>query len=75
MKEGDVMMGQTLSRVVQSRHPNYLVGDLVLYYSGWRDRYIVDNPEDARPLPLQKADYVPEGHPSSLSLGVLGMPG
>ncbi|XP_065177641.1 prostaglandin reductase 1-like [Sycon ciliatum] len=75
MKEGDVMMGQTLSKVVESRHPNYVVGDLVLYYSGWRDQYVVKNPDDPRPWPLQKVNYIPEGHPSTLSLGVLGMPG
>jgi len=59
------MPGGTVSRVVQSRHPRYRAGDLVLAHAGWQDYAVSDGtaltpiPEMARP---------------SLALGALGMP-
>jgi len=64
---GDVMVGGTVSRVVDSRHEDYLSGDLVLGYSGWQDYAISDGTN------ITKLDA---GTPNpSLHLGVLGMPG
>ncbi len=34
---GGVMVGGTVSRVVESNHPDYRAGDWVLSYSGWQD--------------------------------------
>ena len=64
---GDPMVGGTVSRVHQSLHPDFQVGDWVLSYSGWQD-YALSNGEG-----LIKLD--PAQVPPSYALGVLGMPG
>ncbi len=64
---GAVMVGGTVSRVEQSRHPNFKAGEWVLSYSGWQS-YDVSNGDG-----LVKLGDAPE-HPS-WSLGILGMPG
>ena len=64
---GDVMVGGTVSRVEDSRHPDYQQGDLVLSNSGWQDYAFSDG------TGLTKLDPI-MARPS-LSLGLLGMPG
>jgi NADPH-dependent curcumin reductase len=64
---GNVMVGGTVSRVEDSQHPDYQIGDLVLGYSGWQDYDLSDGTN------LTKLDDSTT-HPS-LTLGVLGMPG
>ncbi|MBO1520320.1 NADP-dependent oxidoreductase [Oceanisphaera pacifica] len=64
---GQTMVGGTVSRVHQSKHPDFNVGDWVLSYSGWQD-YALSNGEG-----LIKLD--PTQAPPSYALGVLGMPG
>ncbi|MFY2736157.1 NADP-dependent oxidoreductase [Pseudocitrobacter faecalis] len=64
---GAVMVGGTVSRVEESRHPNFKAGEWVLGYSGWQS-YDVSNGDG-----LVKLGDAPE-HPS-WSLGILGMPG
>ena len=64
---GDVMIGGTVSRVVESRMPAFATGDWVLSYNGWQD-YAVS---DGRGLTNLGASPL---HPS-WALGVLGMPG
>ncbi|GIL38953.1 NADP-dependent oxidoreductase [Roseiterribacter gracilis] len=64
---GDVMPGETIARVVESLHPDFTTGDLVLTRSGWR-RY-------ARATTADKLPSLPDGVPASAYLGVLGMPG
>ena len=64
---GNVMVGSTVSRVEDSQHPDYQVGDLVLGNSGWQDYHLADG------FNLTKLDDSAT-HPS-LALGVLGMPG
>lgn len=39
---GETMVGGTVSRVVESRHPDYQAGDWVLAYSGWQDYALSD---------------------------------
>lgn len=62
-----VMVGGTVSRVQESRHPNFKAGDLVLAASGWQD-YAISNGtglvqlDPNMPRPFQ-------------AVGVLGMPG
>lgn len=64
----DAVMGAgTVSRVVESDHPDYAVGDWVLGYSGWQD-YAVSNGKGLTRLGSNPT------HPS-YALGVLGMPG
>ncbi len=64
---GDTMVGGTVSKVVESRHPGFAPGDVVLGYDGWQEYAVSDG---AR---LQKLD--PAAGPISYALGVLGMPG
>ncbi|KGB00449.1 zinc-binding dehydrogenase family protein [Enterobacteriaceae bacterium ATCC 29904] len=64
---GAVMVGGTVSRVEQSQHPDYPVGEWVLSYSGWQDYALSDG------TGLVKLGSNPQ-HPS-WALGILGMPG
>ena len=66
---GEVMVGESVGRVVESRSPNYSEGDLVTCYSGWQEYCVV--PGDA-PM-IYKID--PRGVPLQAYLGVAGMPG
>jgi NADPH-dependent curcumin reductase len=64
---GDVMVGGTVSRVVESKNPAFHSGDLVLGFSGWQE-YEISGGKG-----LTKLD--PGMTHPSLALGVLGMPG
>ncbi len=64
---GEVMVGATVSRVEESRHADFKVGELVLGYAGWQDYALSDG------IGLSKL-RPDEAHPSR-ALGVLGMPG
>src|SRR5437588_2800142 len=64
---GEPMVGGTVNDVVQSRHPDFKPGDIVLGYAGWQD-YAVSNGAGLRKLDPARA-------PVSTALGVLGMPG
>lgn len=64
---GDVLEGGTVGRVVQSHHPDFSEGDIVLSHSGWQS-YAV-----AAGSGLRKLD--PSLAPITTALGVLGMPG
>ncbi|MRS89004.1 zinc-binding dehydrogenase [Enterobacteriaceae bacterium RIT714] len=64
---GAVMVGGTVSRVEQSRHPKFKAGEWVLGYSGWQEFELSDG------TGLVKLGDNPD-HPS-WSLGILGMPG
>jgi len=64
---GHVMVGATVSEVVESRSERRTPGDIVLAYSGWQTHAVAD----ARAT--RKLD--PSGPPVSTALGVLGMPG
>jgi NADPH-dependent curcumin reductase len=62
-----VMVGGTVSEVVQSNHSKFSKGDLVTAYSGWQD-YAISNGSGLTPVDprIPKLSY---------ALGVLGMPG
>jgi len=64
---GGVMPGEAVSRVVQSRHPGWTEGDLVLAYSGWQQSSVSDG------TGLRRVDSRITS--PSTALGVLGMPG
>ncbi|XP_063311330.1 prostaglandin reductase 1-like [Pelobates fuscus] len=70
LKDGDVMMGSQVARVVESKNPAYQVGSYYVSYSGWTTHFISDG-KGLRPLPT---DW-PENLPRSLALGTVGMPG
>ena len=63
---GETMVGGTVSRVVQSRNPQFRPGQLVLANAGWQDYALSDG---AGLLPLDDLAR------PSLALGGLGMPG
>jgi NADPH-dependent curcumin reductase len=63
----DVMVGGTVSQVIESRHPSYQPDDLVVGMDGWQ-QYVSSVPTGLRPIDRSVA-------PISTALGVLGMPG
>jgi NADPH-dependent curcumin reductase CurA len=64
---GEAMKGDTVSRVVESRHADLKVGDIVDGYNFW-ETFTVSNGTGLRKV-------APDVAPSSAALGVLGMPG
>ena len=66
-KLGATMVGQTVSRVIESRNPKFAAGDSVLTWDGWQEYGASDGKD------LRKVD--PAIAPVSWYLGVLGMPG
>ena len=64
---GDPMGGPTVGEVVESRHPDFSVGDVVQSWVGWQD-YAVSAGSD-----LRKLD--PSVAPVSTALGPLGLTG
>ncbi len=68
LQVGDLMMGRTVGRVVESRDPSFRVDDVVLGWGGWQ-LFAAE-----RAQRLQKVDLT-DGYPLSVHLGVLGRPG
>jgi len=64
---GGVMVGGTVSEVIESKHPSLRPGDLVVGMDGWQ-QYASSAPTGLRPIDRSVA-------PISTALGVLGMPG
>ena len=64
---GDVMVGGTVGRVVESKHSDYKQGDVVVGYLGWQEYALSDG------TGMQRFDT--SLAPMSTALGVLGMPG
>lgn len=64
---GEVMVGGTVSQVVDSRIPGFAVGEWVLGYSGWQSYAVSDG------TGLTRLGKNPQN--SSYALGILGMPG
>jgi NADPH-dependent curcumin reductase CurA len=81
VKPGDVMPGETLGIVAQSRHPDFAEGDLVLSRGGWQSWSVADAPTPgltgmAAALSPAARTLTPDSRvPLSTYLGVLGMPG
>lgn len=64
---GEVMVGGTVSQVVESNLDGYHPGDFILSANGWQDYAVSDG------TGLRKLD--PAEAPISTAVGVLGMPG
>ncbi len=64
---GDVMVGETVAQIVESRHADFKTGDYVAVRNGWQ-QYALSNGQGVRKLDASLA-------PISTALGVLGMPG
>ncbi len=67
VQPSETMRGETVSRVVESRHPDFAPGDLVRCFGGWRS-WSTHAGAELHPLPdgLDHPSYV---------LSTLGMPG
>ncbi|KAK2503965.1 hypothetical protein MC885_007380 [Smutsia gigantea] len=70
LKEGDMMMGQQVARVVESKNSALPTGTIVVASSGWTTHSISDGKELEK-LPTEWPDTLP----ISLALGTIGMPG
>jgi NADPH-dependent curcumin reductase CurA len=67
LNPGDVMVGETVAQIVESRHPQFTVGEYVAVRNGWQ-QYAVSSGQGVRKLDASSA-------PLGAALGVLGMPG
>ncbi len=64
---GEVMNGGAVGEIVESHHPNWAVGDIVLSMNGWREYHMSSG------IGLTKVDT--SIAPMQAFLGVAGMPG
>lgn len=67
LQVGDVMVGGTVGKVVQSNLPGFVKGDIVEGMLGWQEYTVAEGDG------LRKVD--PKIAPISTALGILGMPG
>jgi NADPH-dependent curcumin reductase CurA len=67
LNPGDVMGGETVAQVVESRHPEYRPGEYIVARNGWQ-QFALSSGQGVRRLDPNRA-------PISTALGVLGMPG
>ena len=67
VEPGQVIVGGTVSEVLESKHPGLARGDIVLGYDGWQSHGV------SKGAGLRKLD--PRQAAISTALGVLGMPG
>uniref|UniRef100_A0A8C9Q388 Prostaglandin reductase 1 n=1 Tax=Spermophilus dauricus TaxID=99837 RepID=A0A8C9Q388_SPEDA len=70
LKEGDLMMGEQVARVMESKNSAFPKGTVVLAYLGWTTHSI----SDGKGLEKLPTDW-PDSLPLSLALGTVGMPG
>ncbi|KAM6473153.1 prostaglandin reductase 1 isoform 1-T3 [Liasis olivaceus] len=70
LKEGDVMLGSQVAKVLESRNPSYPVGVFVVATAGWTTHFI----SNGKDLLLMPPGW-PRNLPRSLALGTIGMPG
>jgi NADPH-dependent curcumin reductase CurA len=69
VKIGEPIYGGTVSRVLESRHPDFAADDIVEGRTGWREIAAVDPAK----VKLRRID--PATAPVSTAVGILGMPG
>jgi NADPH-dependent curcumin reductase len=67
LNPGDVMGGETVAQVVESRHPDYRPGEYVVVRNGWQ-QFALSSGQGVRRLDPDSASV-------STALGVLGLPG
>jgi NADPH-dependent curcumin reductase CurA len=67
LNPGDVISGETVAQVLESRHPAYRPGEYIVVRNGWQ-QYALSSGQGVRRLD-------PERAPVSTALGVLGLPG
>jgi NADPH-dependent curcumin reductase CurA len=67
LSPGDVMCGETVAQVLESRHPEHRPGEYVVVRNGWQ-QFALSSGQGARRLDPNRASV-------STALGVLGLPG
>jgi NADPH-dependent curcumin reductase CurA len=67
VEPGEVMVGECVAEVIDSRHARFAAGEIVVGGGGWRSHFAL--PASS----LRKVD--PKAAPISTALGILGMPG
>ncbi|KAK9725275.1 hypothetical protein RND81_05G133300 [Saponaria officinalis] len=65
------IVGLGVSKVVESRHPNFETGDLVWGFTGWEEYTLITSAQQAQQLSKIEHTNVP----LSYYTGILGMPG
>ena len=70
IRPGDLVPGEGLVQVLETRHPHLAVGTQWVAQCGWRSHALLDAEAIA-----QARSVGPEVQPPTLALGVLGMPG
>ena len=75
LAEGDVVKGRLVGEIVQSRHPDYKVGEFVEGMLGWQEYAISDGSTKRAEYAPGIARVDPKVAPISTSLGILGFPG
>src|SRR5215471_16731719 len=65
LNPGDVISGETVAQVVESRHPGYRPGEYIVVRNGWQ-QYALSSGQGVRRLD-------PDTAPVSTALGVLGL--
>ena len=70
MKFGDVMKGRGVGEVIESKHPNYKIGDIVQGKCGWQEYVVCDGSPYYMMYKVHQRKF-----PYSTALGVLGMTG
>ena len=69
LKIGEVMVGESVGRIVESRSKNFKIGDLVTVHQGWQT-HIRAKDSDASIIKVPESKLQ-----SSVFLGAIGMPG
>ncbi len=67
LNPGDVMAGETVAQVLESRHPDHRPGEYIVVRNGWQ-QFALSSGQGVRKLD-------PGNAPISTALGVLGAPG
>jgi NADPH-dependent curcumin reductase CurA len=67
LNPGDVVGGETVAQILESRHPEHRPGEFVVVRNGWQ-QFALSSGQGVRRLDAGKA-------PISTALGVLGLPG
>ncbi|XP_077106324.1 prostaglandin reductase 1-like isoform X1 [Ranitomeya variabilis] len=70
LKEGDVMIGSQVARIIESKNSAFSVGSYHVAQGGWTTHFISDG-KGMYPL----LSEWPEALPKSLAVGAVGMPG
>lgn len=71
LKIGEIMRGRGVGRILQSRHDDFKVGDMVACSTGWQDYSLQDGDQSRSPVKTLQKIHHPQS-PAYLHLGTLG---